>query len=125
MITESNKAVFSRRREIEKRNELKVALNLTEDVFDKIFSLTATVKRGECKKEVGEIVYGGVGWGYGERSDGVRNVYQFIGGAEIPLGPYFRIGGAYHYIRSLKKNDDDQFHPLKAQVFMGRLTVNF
>ena len=59
MITESNKAVFSRRREIEKRNELKVALNLTEDVFDKIFSLTATVKRGECKKEAGEIVYGG------------------------------------------------------------------
>ena len=73
---------------------------------------------------LGEIVYAGVGWGYGEWSDSVTDVYQFIGGAEIPLGPYFRVGGEYHSIYS-RKEPSDLPRRFKAQVFMGRLTVNF
>ena len=59
MNSEISKVYLSRSREIEKRNEISVALNLTEDVSGKIFSLFAVVKKGESEINGDEIVYGG------------------------------------------------------------------
>ncbi|MBP5372692.1 MAG: DUF3794 domain-containing protein [Clostridia bacterium] len=59
MTADFCKALRNDFRVIEKKNELTVALNLTEEVESRIFSLTALVKKGECRIENGELFYGG------------------------------------------------------------------
>ena len=42
-----------------KKNELSCALNLAEDSLEKILSLTASARGGECEVSNGEIAYSG------------------------------------------------------------------
>ena len=42
-----------------KKNQIKCALNLTEDQYDKILSVTPSVRAGKCSVRANEITYGG------------------------------------------------------------------
>ena len=45
-----------------KRNQIKCALNMTDDMLDKILSVSPSVRAGECSLQDNEIVYGGTVW---------------------------------------------------------------